>query len=201
MSGHGLLDRILNDESIVTGMLIVIAVCSLTFAYRHLRPLAGRRHSPAHSGGPAAAGGRWTGGDPWMSPPPRVAAGNPRPAVHHKPIAVSPAHAEDYPSWPGHQQPSRPDAVPVPGPAWDAGSVQLATWILDEANAQAAEIRHEARDEAAASLADARKEAAELLRQASDQAAAKLAAAELEAAEVQAAVMKLSSKLGEAATH
>jgi hypothetical protein len=175
-----------------------------------------------------------------MSPPPRVAAGKPRPAVHPKPAAAHPAHADDYPSWPGrpgpgalhpdhpswpgrpdprwgatepalradghpswpgHQQPSRPNAVPAPGPAWDAGSVQLATWILDEANAQAAEIRHEARDEAAASLADARKEAAELLRQASDQAAAKLAAAEFEAAEVQAAVMKLSSRLGEAATH
>jgi hypothetical protein len=81
----------------------------------------------------------------------------------------------------------------------DAGSVQLAAWILDEAKAQAAEIRNEARDEAAASLADARKEAAELLRQASDQAAAKLEAAGLEAAEVQAAVMKLSSELGEAA--
>ena len=239
MSGHGLLERILNDQSIVTGMLIVIAVGSLTFAYRHLRPLAGRRHSPAHSRGPAAAGGR-RAGDPWMSPPARVAAGKPRPAVHPKPAAVHPGHAEDYPSWPGrpgpgalhpdhpswpgrpdpgwaatepalrgdghpswprHQQPSRPNAVRAPGPAWDAGSVQLATWILDEANAQAAEIRHEARDEAAASLADARKEAAELLRQASDQATAKLAAAEFEAAEVQAAVMKLSSRLGEAAAH
>jgi hypothetical protein len=125
-----------------------------------------------------------------MSPPPRVAAGIPRPAVHSEPAAVHPAHAEDYPSWPG-----RPD------PVWDAGSVQLATWILDEANAQAAEIRHEARDEVAASLAEAKKEAAELLRQASDQAAAKLAAAEHEAAEVQAAVMKLSSELGAAAAH
>jgi len=185
MNGHGLLERILNDQSIVTGMLIVIAVCSLTFAYRHLRPLAGLRRFPAHSRGPAAVGGRWTGGDPWMSPPPRVAAGNPRPAVTRVP-----------------PQAGRPGpAVPAPDPAWDASSVQLATWILDEANAQAAEIRHEARDEAAASLAEARKEAAELLRKASDQAAAKVAAAELEAAEVQAAVMKLSSMLGEAAAH
>jgi hypothetical protein len=233
MSGQGLLERILNDQSIVTGMLVVIAVCSLTFAYRHLRPLAGRRHLPAHSGGPAAVGGRWAGGDPWMSPPPRVAAGIPRPAVHSEPAAVHPPHAEDYPSWPGHQEPYWPDprpqpsgarpsgvmqirpaVIPVqsqagrpgppvlaPDPVWDAGSVQLATWILDEANAQAAEIRHEARDEVAASLAEAKKEAAELLRQASDQAAAKLAAAEHEAAGVQAAVMKLSSELGAAAAH
>jgi hypothetical protein len=192
MSGHGLLERILNDQSIVTGMLIVIAVCSLTFAYRHLRPLAGRRHFPAHSGGLAAA----AGGDPWMSPPPRVAAGNPRRAghprraAHPRPVAVHPGRANGYPSRPERQE-----------PAWDAGSVELATWILSEANAQAAEIRHEARDDAAASLADAKEEAAELLRQASDQAAAKLAAAELEAAEVQAAVMKLSAELGEAAAH
>jgi hypothetical protein len=77
---NGLFERILNDQSIVTGMLLVIAVGSLTFAYRHLRPLAGRRqsahsktrrapatgriHSPAHSRGPGADGGRWTGGDP-----------------------------------------------------------------------------------------------------------------------------------------
>jgi hypothetical protein len=207
MSGQGLFERILNDQSIVTGMLIVIAVCSLTFAYRHLRPLASRRHLPSHSRGPAAVGGRWTGGDPWMSPPPGAAAGHPEPA------AVHPAHAEDRPSWPGGSGPGavHPDhpvqpqagrpgpAVPAPGAVWDAGSVQLATWILDEANAQAAEIRNEARGKAAASLADARRKAAELLRQASDQAAAKLAAADLEAAEVQAAVMKLSSELSEAA--
>jgi hypothetical protein len=96
--------------------------------------------------------------------------------------------ADDYPSWPGGQE-----------PAWDAGSVELAGWILSEANAHAAEIRHEARDQAAASLADAKKEAADLLRQASDRAAAKLAAVESEAAQVQAALMKLSTELGEAA--
>ena len=247
----GLFERILNDQSIVTGMLLIIAVGSLTFAYRHLRPLVGRRQS-AHAKTRRAS--RWTGGDPWMSPPPRAAAGHPRPATGH------PVHAEDYPSWPGRpgpgalhpdhpSWPGRPDprwaaaeaalraddypswperqeppwptvaspparpypgrampqadrpvpGVPAPGQVWDAGSVQLATWILSEANAQAAEIRHEARDDAAASLADAKKEAAELLRQASDQAAAKLAAAELEAAEAQAAVMKLSAELGEVA--
>ena len=160
----GLLERILSDQSIVTGMLIIIAVGTLTFAYRHLRPLAGRRQS-AHSRNGAA---RLAGGDPWMSPPPRVTAGHPRPAA-------------------------------PPDPVWDAGSVEVASWILSEAKALAAEIRHEARDEVAASLADAKKEAAELLRQASDQAAAKLAAAELEAAEAPAAVMKLSAELGEVA--
>ena len=164
-----LLKRILNDQSIVTGMLIVIAVGTLTFAYRHLRPLVGRRQS-AHSRTRAAGGGRWAGGDPWMSPPPRAAAGHPAPAV-------------------------------PPGPVWDAGSVEVASWILSEAKALAAEIRHEARDEVSASLADAKKEAAELLRQASEQAAAKVAAAEAEAAEARAALIRLSSGLSEVAAN
>ena len=77
----------------------------------------------------------------------------------------------------------------------------MAAWILAEANAQATEIRHEARDEAAASLADAKKEAADLLRQASDRAAAKLAAVESEAAQVQAALMRLSTELSEVAAN
>jgi hypothetical protein len=249
MSGHGLLGRMLGDQMIVNGMLVVIAVSTLTFAYRHLRHVRGQRQSahsrarrapdtgripsPANPPGPAADGGRWTGGDPWMSPPPRAAAG------HTKPAGSAAVHADDYPSWPGRpgpgalhpdhpSWPGRPDprwaaaeaalraddypswpgdqAAPVPAPvpaasapAWDAGSVELAGWILSEANAHAAEIRHEARDEAAASLADAKKEAADLLRQASDRAAAKLAAVESEAAQVQAALMKLSTELGEAA--
>jgi hypothetical protein len=163
-----LLKRILNDQSIVTGMLIVIAVGTLTFAYRHLRPLAGRRQS-AHSRNRAADGGRRTGGDPWMSPLPRVAAGHPGPAA-------------------------------PPDPVWDAGAVEVASWILSEAKALAAEIRHEARDEVSASLADA-KEAAELLRQASEQAAAKVAAAEAEAAEARAALIRLSSGLSEVAAN
>jgi len=65
MSGHGLLERILNDQSIVTGMLIVIAVCSLTFAYRHLRalprpapPVSYRPVSHGPETGPASAAGR-----------------------------------------------------------------------------------------------------------------------------------------------
>jgi|SRR5689334_17098390 hypothetical protein len=193
MSGHGLLGRMLGDQMIVNGMLVVIAVSTLTFAYRHLHhvrrqrqsthsrarrtPDTGRIPSPTNPPGPAADGGRWTGGDPWMSPPPRAAAGHKKPA--------------------GKPAPARPPPASAPG--WDAGSVELAGWILSEANAHAAEIRHEARDEAAASLADAKKEAADLLRQAADQAAAKLAAAESEAAQVQAALMKLSTELGEAA--
>src|SRR5690349_4364477 len=170
MGGHGLLERMLGDQLIVNGMLIVIAVCTLTFAYRHLRhvrgqrpsahsrarraPDTGRTPSPANPPGPAAVGGRWTGGDPWMSPPPRAAAGRPAPAG-------AAAHAEDYPSWPGRpgpgalhpdhpSWPGRPDprwAVAEAAPAWDAGSVEVAAWILAEANAQATEIRHEARDE------------------------------------------------------
>ena len=271
MIGHGLLGRMLGDQMIVNGMLIVIAVSTLTFAYRHLRHVRGQRQSahsrarrapdtgqipsPANPPGPAADGGRWTGGDPWMTPPPRAAAGHKKPAGKPAPAraaAAGPAHAaapsaaasaavhaDDYPSWPGRpgpgalhpdhpSWPGRPDPrwaaeaalraddypswpggqaapvqAPVPppasAPAWDAGSVELAGWILSEANAHAAEIRHEARDEAAASLADAKKEAADLLRQASDRAAAKLAAVESEAAQVQAALMKLSTELGEAA--
>lgn len=235
MSGHGLLGRMLGDQMIVNGMLVVIAVSTLTFAYRHLRHVRGQRQSahsrarrapdtgripsPANPPGPAADGGRWAGGDPWMSPPPRAADDYPSWPGRPGPGALHPDHpswpgrpdprwaaaeaalrADDYPSWPGDQ--AAPVPAPVPpasAPAWDAGSVELAGWILSEANAHAAEIRHEARDEAAASLADAKKEAADLLRQASDRAAAKLAAVESEAAQVQAALMKLSTELGEAA--
>jgi hypothetical protein len=243
MGGHGLLERMLGDQLIVNGMLIVIAVSTLTFAYRHLRHVRGQRQSahsrarrapdtgrvpsPANPPGPAADGGRWTGGDPWMSPPPRAAAGRPKPAGAPRAGASAAMHAEDYPSWPGRPGPGalHPDHPSWPGrpdprwaaaeaalreddypswpagqePLWDASSVELAGWIVSEANAHAAEIRHEARDQAAASLADAKKEAADLLRQASDQAAAKLAAVESEAAQVQAALIKLSTELGEAA--
>jgi hypothetical protein len=244
MIGHGLLGRMLGDQMIVNGMLIVIAVSTLTFAYRHLRHIRGQRQSahsrarrapdtgrvpsPANPPGPAADGGRWTGGDPWMTPPPRAAAGPPKPAGQPAGAAASAAvHADDYPSWPGRPGPGalHPDHPSWPGrpdprwaaaeaalreddypswpagqePLWDAGSVELAGWIVSEANAHAAEIRHEASDQAAASLADAKKEAADLLRQASDQAAAKLAAVESEAAQVQAALIKLSTELGEAA--
>jgi hypothetical protein len=93
----------------------------------------------------------------------------------------------------------RPEAAWVqPGrvQVWNAGSAELATWIISEANQQAADIRHEARDQMAASLADAKREAAELVAKASDQATATLTAAEQEAAEIRATVTKLSADLG-----
>jgi Family of unknown function (DUF6338) len=90
----------------------------------------------------------------------------------------------------------QPERVQV----WDAGSVELATWIISEANQQAADIRHEARDQMAASLADARQEADKLVRRASEQATATLASAELQAAEMRATVTRLSADLGVVAT-
>jgi hypothetical protein len=84
----------------------------------------------------------------------------------------------------------------------DAGSAQLAAWIISEATTQrAADIGHQARDQVAASLADARQEAAELVRKASEQAAATLATAELEAAKVRATVTRLSAELGGVAAY
>src|SRR6185437_6330900 len=107
MNGHGLLGRMLGDQMIVNGMLIVIAVSTLTFAYRHLRHLRGQRQSahsrarrapdtgqipsPANPPGPAADGGRWTGGDPWMTPPPRAAAGHKKPAGKPAPARAAAA--------------------------------------------------------------------------------------------------------------
>jgi hypothetical protein len=88
----------------------------------------------------------------------------------------------------------------APGQVWDAASVELATWIISEANQQATEIRHEARDDAATARADAKQEAARLVQQAAGQAAATLAAAELQAAKIRAGILKLSADLGGAAT-
>jgi hypothetical protein len=104
------------------------------------------------------------------------------------------------------QQPAQTWQQPAPVPpepvqVWDAGSVQLATWIISEANQHAADIRHEARDEAATSLAGAKQEASQLMRQATDQAAATLAAAELAAAEIRANVTKLTAELGGVASY
>jgi hypothetical protein len=82
------------------------------------------------------------------------------------------------------------------GQVWDAGSVELATWIINEANQQATEIRHEARDDAATARAEAKLEADQLVKQAADQAAATLAAAEQQAARVRAEILKLSADLG-----
>jgi hypothetical protein len=90
---------------------------------------------------------------------------------------------------------------PAQGQVWDAASVELATWIISEANQQATEIRHEARDDAATARADAKQEAGRLVQQAADQAAATLAAAELQAAKIRAGILKLSADLGGAATN
>ena len=87
------------------------------------------------------------------------------------------------------------------GQVWDAASVELATWIISEANQQATEIRHEARDDAATARADAKQEAARLVQQAADQAAATLAAAEVQAAKIRAGILKLSADLGGVATN
>jgi hypothetical protein len=89
---------------------------------------------------------------------------------------------------------------PAQGQVWDAASVELATWIISEANQQATEIRHEARDDAATARADAKQEAAKLVQQAADQAAATLTAAELQAARIRAGILKLSADLGGVAT-
>jgi hypothetical protein len=87
------------------------------------------------------------------------------------------------------------------GQVWDTASVELATWIISEANQQATEIRHEARDDAATARADAKQEATRLVQQAADQAAATLAAAELQAAKIRAGILKLSADLGGVATN
>jgi hypothetical protein len=89
---------------------------------------------------------------------------------------------------------------PAQGQVWDAASVELATWIISEANQQATEIRHEARDDAATARAAAKQEAARLVQQAADQAQATLAAAELQAAKIRAEILKLSADLGGVAT-
>ena len=89
----------------------------------------------------------------------------------------------------------------APGQVWDPASVELATWIISEANQQATEIRHEARDDAATARADAKQEADRLVQQAADQAAATLAAAELQAAKIRAGILKLSADLGGVATN
>ena len=89
---------------------------------------------------------------------------------------------------------------PAQGQVWDPASVELATWIISEANQQATEIRHEARDDAATARADAKQEADRLVQQAADQAAATLAAAELQAAKIRAGILKLSADLGGVAT-
>jgi hypothetical protein len=78
---------------------------------------------------------------------------------------------------------------------WDAGASQLANWIIEDANEQAAAITREARSQASSSLADAQQEAAELVRRTGEQAALTLGAAELQAAEIRATMMRLTTEL------
>ena len=156
---------------------------------------AGPAHqaAPAHQAGPAY--------QPGYPPGPGSASSGPAPRAD-----FVPRHGRVLqPGATGVMERVRPEAdrVPevsrgpsAPGQVWDAGSVELATWIINEANQQATEIRHEARDDAAAARANAKQEAAKLVQQAADQAAATLAAAELQAARVRAEILKLSADLG-----
>ena len=79
----------------------------------------------------------------------------------------------------------------------DVQSLWLAGRILSGAEDQAAEIRYEARDQAAAMRATAEQEAAEIRQQ----AAAARATAEQEAAEIRAAAMTMSAELGRVAAY
>jgi hypothetical protein len=92
-------------------------------------------------------------------------------------------------------QPDGAYAHPASEQIWDAGASQLADWIIEDANQQAAEITREARNQASSSLADAQKEAAELVRRTGEQAALTIEAAELQAAEIRATMMKLTTDL------
>ena len=78
---------------------------------------------------------------------------------------------------------------------WDNGSSQLASWIIEDANEQAAEIFRQARSQASSSLADAQQQAAEIVRRTGEQAALTIEAAELQAAEIRATMMKLTTDL------
>ena len=82
-------------------------------------------------------------------------------------------------------------AQPAREQIWDAGSSQLADWIIEDANERAAEIFRQA----SSSLADAQQQAAELVRRTGEQARLTIEAAELEAAEIRATMMKLTTEL------
>jgi len=88
-----------------------------------------------------------------------------------------------------------PYAQPAREQIWDAGSSQLADWIIEDANQRAADITREARNQASSSLADAQKEATELVRRTGEQAALTIEAAELQAAEIRATMTKLTTEL------
>ena len=92
-------------------------------------------------------------------------------------------------------QPDAGYAQPAREQIWDAGSSQLADWIIEDANQQAAEITRAARNQASNSLAEAHQEAAELVRRTGEHAKLTLEAAELQAAEIRATMMKLTTDL------
>jgi hypothetical protein len=187
------------SRSAGTGSAIMISGALLAFltaglALRLIRPRAGRtrRRRPAPVRAPGVAGRASRGGlqhdhDRYMTgAAPRADITPLRGPVRQERPAGVIDRVRPGAAW------VQPGRVQV----WDAGSVELATWIISEASQQAADIRHEARDQMAASLADARQEAAELVRNASEQAAATVTAAEQEAAEIRAAVTKPSADLG-----
>jgi hypothetical protein len=104
---------------------------------------------------------------------------------------IMPDTITDVASW---AQPDAGYAQPV-REIWDAGSSQLADWIIEDAYQQAAEITRQARNQAFNSLAAAQQEAAELIRRTSEQAALTIEAAELQATEIRATMMKLTTEL------
>ena len=105
---------------------------------------------------------------------------------------IMPDTITDVANW---AQPDVAYAQPAREQIWDAGSSQLADWIIEDANQQAAEITRQARNQASSSLADAQQEAAELVRRTGEQAALTIEAAELQAAEIRATMMKLTTEL------
>ena len=88
----------------------------------------------------------------------------------------------------GYTQPAREQI-------WDAGASQLANWIIEDANQQAAEITRQARDQASSSLASAQQQAADIVRRTGAQAALTIGAAEQQAAEIRATMTKLTNEL------
>src|ERR1700722_5897026 len=217
---------ILADHALTVEMLVILVGVALAIACgRHRRSANQRRSAHARSRRPQPLHAddypSWPGrpGPYALHPDHPSWPGRPDPRWVSTESAL---RADGYPGWPGPPSPPWRDAeppwavtAPSPGPmrqehpggvidrvrsergqVWDAGSVELATWIISEANQQAADIRHEARDQMAAMLADAKQEAAELVAKASEQATATLTAAELEAAEIRATVTKLSADLG-----
>jgi hypothetical protein len=105
---------------------------------------------------------------------------------------IMPDTITDVANW---AQPDAAYAQPAREQIWDAGSSQLANWIIEDANEQAAEIFRQARSHASSSLADAQREAAELVRRTGEQAKLTIEAAELQASEIRATMMKLTTDL------